>query len=117
MLRMLSSSRWMRASLSLPCCESSWRSDSMRRRASSSSKRPARAGHAAASAAAKSAARAATTALLTRVLDVRAAVLRPRVFIMARGGRLLFAVAHRLDAPVGHAEDGHHPLHGLGAAL
>src|SRR5207302_1720160 len=68
--------RAMRASLSRPCCDSSWRSASMRRRASSSSKRPARATGAAAARTATSAS-AAKAALFTRVLDVGAAVLRP----------------------------------------
>src|SRR5258708_7543438 len=112
MPRMASSSRWMRASLSLPCCDSSWRSISMRRRASSSSKRPARAGNAAAYSNA-----AATSALFTRVLDVRTAVLGPRRLVVAQRHRLLLAVARGLDAAVGNAEHGHHLLYRFGAAL
>src|SRR3982750_731216 len=114
MLRMSSSRRAMRASLSLPCCASSVRSASMRRRASSSSKRPARAGSAAATA---GHAPAANAALLTGVLDVRAPVLRPRLLVMARGGRLLLAVADGLDAVVADAEHRHDLLHRFGPAL
>src|SRR5688572_13671822 len=112
MLRMLSSRRAMRASLSRPCCASSWRKPSMRRRASSSSKSPAYAG-----AAALGASAAAASDLFTRILDVGAAILRPRRLVVPGGHRLLLAVADGLDAPVGNAEDRHHPLHRLGAPL
>src|SRR5207253_10286031 len=101
---------------SRPCCDSSWRSASMRRRASSSSKRPARAAGADAARAAASA-RVAAPALFTRVLDVGAAVLRPRRLVVPGRDRLLLAVADGLDAPVAHAEDRHHLLHRFGAAL
>src|SRR5688572_12919990 len=114
MLRISSSSFAIRASLSLPCCASSLRSCSMRRRASSSSNSPALDGKAAASA---SNAPAAIADLLTGVLDVRAAVLRPGLLVVARRHRLFLAVADGLDAAVGDAQDGHHLLHRLGAPL
>src|SRR5262249_25043022 len=122
MLRMVSSSFWMRTSLSLPCCASSLRRESILRRASSSSKRPARAGRPAATAAKRAPAHAsrraaALPAIVTLVLDVRAAVLRPCGFVVSHRHRLLFAIADRLDAAVGHAQDGHHFLHGFGTAL
>src|ERR1043165_8555094 len=120
MLRICSSSLAMRASLSLPCCESSCLSSSMRRRASSSSKSPAVAGSdSAAMQDAAAAMRAATArdALFTRVLDVRASVLRPGRLVVAHGRRLLLAVAHGLDGRVGSAEHGHHLLHRFGTAL
>src|SRR5687768_15265118 len=114
MLRMSSSNLAIRASLSLPCCASSLRSISIRRRASSSSKSPALDGKAAASA---RSAPAAIDALLTRVLDVRAPVLRPGLLVVAGRQRLLLAVADGLDAAVSDAQHRHHLLHRLGATL
>src|SRR5207253_828461 len=106
--------------LSLPCWASSWRMSSMRRRASSSSKRPARAAGAARAAAhtsSEASRRAAAGVLFTRVLDIRAAVLCPRGLVVTLRLRLFLAIAHGLDASVAHAQDGHHLLDGLGAAL
>src|SRR5690242_13500260 len=126
MFRSWSSSFWMRASLSRPCCASSFRSASIRRRASSSSKRPAFAAPGAAAAKATAAANAspertrraaAARSSLTRVLDVRTAVLRPGGLVVAHRDRLLLAVARGLDAPVLHAQHGHDLLHRLRAAL
>src|SRR5688572_11433132 len=119
MLRMSSSSLAMRTSLSLPCCASSVRSISILRRASSSSKRPARAGKAAASARSAPAAAAElnSPALLTRVLDVRAAILRPGLLVVTGRHRLLLTVADGLDAAVSDAQHRHHLLHRLGAPL
>src|SRR5687768_3442782 len=114
MLRMSSSNLAIRASLSLPCCASSLRSVSILRRASSSSKSPALDGKAAASA---RSAPAAIDALLTRVLDVRAPVLRPGLLVVAGRHRLLLAVADGLDAAVSDAQHRHHLLHRLGATL
>src|SRR5690349_9097540 len=112
MLRICSSSRAMRASLSLPCLASSWRSSSMRRRASASSKRPARAGNAAAAMSA-----AASASLFARIPDVGAAILRPRGLVMARRPGLFLAVARGLDAVAVGTQHRHHAFHRLGAAL
>src|SRR5690348_2404073 len=115
-----SSSFWMRASLSFDCCESSSRSWLIWRRASSSSKRPACALAEATSA--KAAAAAIRSAFaspmsLTRVLDVRTAVLGPGGLVVALRDGLLLAEADGLDAVVRHAQHGHDLLHRLGAAL
>jgi hypothetical protein len=60
---------------------------------------------------------AATPLLLTRVLDVGAAVLRPRLLVVAHRHRLFLAEAHGLDTAILDAEHGHHLLHGLRATL